>query len=176
MQPARAGVKSDAELPRGREDARARGRQLDATPRPRRLASCEQPRARRCGPMGTRARVPAHRHRPGLRQREERRPGAARERRLARRRFITTKFFPGRRDPVAEVERSLEALGVDDVDLYIVHWPQGGPTWAWPGMEDARERGYARSIGVSNFDTAQLHQLVAAANVAPVVNQVQFGP
>src|SRR6478736_2069590 len=59
--------------------------------------------------------------------------------------FITTKFFPGRRDPVAEVERSLEALGVDDVDLYIVHWPQGGPTWAWPGMERARAAGFARS-------------------------------
>ena len=90
--------------------------------------------------------------------------------------FITTKFYPARRDPVAEVEQSLRRLGVDYVDLYIVHWPQGGPTRAWPGMEGARERGYARSIGVSNFDTAQLHQLVAAANVAPVVNQVQFGP
>jgi 2,5-diketo-D-gluconate reductase A len=90
--------------------------------------------------------------------------------------FITTKFYPARRDPVAEVEQSLRRLGVDYVDLYIVHWPQGGPTRAWPGMERARERGYARSIGVSNFDTTQLHQLVAAASVAPVVNQVQFGP
>jgi 2,5-diketo-D-gluconate reductase A len=67
--------------------------------------------------------------------------------------FITTKFYPARRDPVAEVEQSLRRLGVDYVDLYIVHWPQGGPTRAWPGMERARERGYARSIGVSNFDT-----------------------
>jgi diketogulonate reductase-like aldo/keto reductase len=90
--------------------------------------------------------------------------------------FITTKFYPARRDPVGEVEQSLRRLGVDYVDLYIVHWPQGGPTRAWPGMERARERGYARSIGVSNFDTTQLHQLVAAASVAPVVNQVQFGP
>jgi 2,5-diketo-D-gluconate reductase A len=63
--------------------------------------------------------------------------------------FITTKFYPARRDPVAEVEQSLRRLGVDCVDLYIVHWPQGGPTRAWPGMERARERGYARSIGVS---------------------------
>ena len=52
--------------------------------------------------------------------------------------FITTKFHPARRDPVAEVERSLQRLGVDCVDLYIVHWPEGGPTWAWPGMERAR--------------------------------------
>src|SRR5262245_22411842 len=53
--------------------------------------------------------------------------------------FITTKFFPGRKDPVAEIERSLQRLGVDHVDLYIVHWPEGGATWAWPGLERARE-------------------------------------
>ena len=90
--------------------------------------------------------------------------------------FITTKFNPGRRDPVAEVERSLERLGVERVDLYIVHWPKGAPTWAWPGMERAQELGYARSIGVSNFDVAELHQVLATASVAPVVNQVQFSP
>ena len=90
--------------------------------------------------------------------------------------FITTKFHPARRDPVAEVERSLQRLGLDYVDLYIIHWPQGGPTWAWPGMEQARERGYARSIGISNFDVAALRQLLAAANVPPAVNQVQFNP
>jgi diketogulonate reductase-like aldo/keto reductase len=90
--------------------------------------------------------------------------------------FITTKFYPARRDPVAEVEQSLRRLDLDHVDLYIVHWPQGGPTHAWPGMERARERGYTRSIGVSNFDGAQLQQLLAAASVAPVLNQVQFGP
>src|SRR6058998_1735693 len=61
--------------------------------------------------------------------------------------FITTKFFPGRKDPVAEAQRSLQRLGVDYVDLYIIHWPAGGPTCAWPGMERAREAGYARSIG-----------------------------
>jgi diketogulonate reductase-like aldo/keto reductase len=90
--------------------------------------------------------------------------------------FITTKFNPARRDPVAEVERSLERLGVERVDLYIVHWPRGGPIWAWPGMERARELGYARSIGVSNFDVAELKQVLATASIAPVVNQVQFSP
>src|ERR1700736_6643706 len=69
--------------------------------------------------------------------------------------FITTKFFPGRKDPVAEAEHSLRRLGVEHVDLYIVHWPQGGPTRAWPGMERARELGYTRSIGVSNFNVAE---------------------
>jgi len=90
--------------------------------------------------------------------------------------FLTTKFFPERKDPLAEAERILQRLGVDYVDLYIIHWPQGGPTWAWPGMERAREAGYARSIGVSNFGAAELRQLLAAATVPPVVNQVQFSP
>jgi len=90
--------------------------------------------------------------------------------------FVTTKFYPGRKDPVVEVERSLERLGVDYVDLYIVHWPQAGPTWAWPGMEQTHELGYARSIGVSNFDVLELQQLLATANVPPAVNQVQFSP
>src|SRR3954467_13785433 len=88
--------------------------------------------------------------------------------------FATTKFYPGSDDPVAEAERSLERLGLDHVDLYIVHWPQGGPTWAWPGMEQAKERGLARSIGVSNFGIEQLDEVLAGAASPPVVNQVQF--
>src|SRR3954467_3173273 len=88
---------------------------------------------------------------------------------------VTTKFHPRQKDPAAEAKRSLERLGVDHVDLHIVHWPQGGPTWAWPGMERARELGYARSIGVSNFDADELGQLTTATD-APVVNQVQFSP
>ena len=90
--------------------------------------------------------------------------------------FITTKFYPARRDPVAEIEGSLRRLGVDQVDLYIIHWPQRGPTWAWPGMEASRERGYARSIGVSNFSAQELEQVIAIASTPPAVNQVQFSP
>lgn len=90
--------------------------------------------------------------------------------------FITTKFYPARNDPVAEAERSLQRLGVDQLDLYIVHWPQGGPTWAWPGMEEAQQRGHARSIGVSNFSVSELEQVMAIASSAPLVNQVQFSP
>jgi diketogulonate reductase-like aldo/keto reductase len=90
--------------------------------------------------------------------------------------FITTKFFPARADAEAEAQRSLERLEVDYVDLYIVHWPQGGPTWAWDGMQRAHERGYARSIGVSNFNVAELDELIAVADIRPVVDQVQFSP
>jgi diketogulonate reductase-like aldo/keto reductase len=90
--------------------------------------------------------------------------------------FITTKFAPARRDPEAELERSLERLGVESVDLYIVHWPQGGPTWAWDGMQRSHQRGYTRSIGVSNFSESDLEAVLAVADVPPVVNQVQFSP
>jgi diketogulonate reductase-like aldo/keto reductase len=90
--------------------------------------------------------------------------------------FITTKFHPGRRDPLRESAYSIERLGVDYIDLYLVHWPGGGATWAWPGMQAARERSYARAIGVSNFDADEIDQLTADATVAPVVDQVQFNP
>jgi diketogulonate reductase-like aldo/keto reductase len=90
--------------------------------------------------------------------------------------FVTTKFYPARKNPVTAAERSLKRLGIDQVDLYIIHWPRGGPTWAWPGMEQARERGYARSIGVSNFGVGELDEVIAAGDVAPVVDQVQFSP
>jgi diketogulonate reductase-like aldo/keto reductase len=90
--------------------------------------------------------------------------------------FLTTKFYPGRRDPDAEAENSLRRLGVDQVDLYIIHWPQKGATWAWPGMEQALQRGRARSIGVSNFSVQELEEVLAVAAMPPVVNQVQFSP
>ncbi len=90
--------------------------------------------------------------------------------------FLTTKFYPGHEDPEVEAQRSLERLGVEEIDLYIVHWPQNGPTWAWPGMERARERGYVRSIGVSNFSARQLAEVIEIAGTLPVVNQVQFSP
>jgi diketogulonate reductase-like aldo/keto reductase len=90
--------------------------------------------------------------------------------------FITTKFYPNSKDPVREIEKSLERLGVDQVDLYLVHWPKGGPRAAWPGMERAHELGYARSVGVSNFGEKELDELLAVAKVHPVVNQVQLSP
>jgi diketogulonate reductase-like aldo/keto reductase len=88
--------------------------------------------------------------------------------------FITTKFYPERTDPVTEAEQSLRRLGIDQADLYLVHWPQGGAVWAWPGMERARELGSARSIGVSNFSARELEEVIAAGTIPPAVNQVQF--
>jgi 2,5-diketo-D-gluconate reductase A len=90
--------------------------------------------------------------------------------------YVTTKFFPRGDDPAADLEASLKRLGLDYVDLYIIHWPEGGPLWAWPGMEKALAAGHTRSIGVSNFSAAEIDELLANAEHPPVVNQVQFNP
>jgi diketogulonate reductase-like aldo/keto reductase len=90
--------------------------------------------------------------------------------------FVTTKFYPGKSDPVSALGESLDCLGLDYVDLYLVHWPQGGPLWAWSAMERERDIERALSIGVSNFDSKDLESLMKVARLPPVVNQVQFSP
>ena len=90
--------------------------------------------------------------------------------------FLTTKFDPGRSDPRLEAVGSLRRLGLDYVDLYLVHWPQGGPTWTWPGMEAASAAGLAKAIGVSNFSTAEIEALRQTSLVPPMVNQIQASP
>ena len=72
--------------------------------------------------------------------------------------------------------RACDGWASNQVDLYLVHWPQGDPAWAWPGMERSRERGLARSVGVSNFSASEVAAVVAAGTIPPVVNQVQFSP
>ena len=90
--------------------------------------------------------------------------------------FLTTKFYPGGRDPHAEAAKSLERLGTDYLDLYLIHWPQGGPTWAWPGMEQASEAGLTKGIGISNFSAGEIQQLLKVSQIQPAVNQIQFSP
>ena len=90
--------------------------------------------------------------------------------------FVTTKYLPGSGHPDEQAERSLERLGMERVDLYLVHWPKGGPTRAWKGMERALERGLTRAIGVSNFDLDALSKLIEMADVPPALNQVDFSP
>ena len=90
--------------------------------------------------------------------------------------FVTTKFHPSRPDAELEAERSLERLGLDYVDLYLVHDPRTSPVWAWPKMERALARGLTRSIGVSNFAPDDLDALLAIAEVRPAVNQLQLNP
>jgi diketogulonate reductase-like aldo/keto reductase len=90
--------------------------------------------------------------------------------------FLTTKFYPGGRDPHAEAQKSLERLGTDYLDLYLIHWPQGGPTWAWPGMEQASEAGLTKGIGISNFSAGEIQELLKVSQIQPAVNQIQFSP
>ena len=90
--------------------------------------------------------------------------------------FLTTKFYPGGKDARVEAEKSLERLGMEYVDLYLIHWPQGGPTWAWPGMEAAVEAGLTKGIGISNFGADEIQELSKVANIQPAVNQIQFSP
>jgi len=90
--------------------------------------------------------------------------------------FVTTKFYPEREDAEEEAKRSVDRLGLEQVDLYIIHWPKDGPTWAWDGMQRARQNGFARSIGVSNFSAGELDELAGISDGPPAVNQVQFSP
>ncbi|TCC42897.1 aldo/keto reductase [Kribbella capetownensis] len=90
--------------------------------------------------------------------------------------FLTTKFYPGNKDPRAEAEKSLERLGTDYLDLYLIHWPQSGPTWAWPGMEASVEAGLTKGIGISNFSAAEIQELLKTSQIQPAVNQIQFSP
>ena len=90
--------------------------------------------------------------------------------------FVTTKFYPEREDPEEEAKRSADRLGLDHVDLYIIHWPKGGATWAWDGMQRARQNGFARSIGVSNFSATELEELAGISDGPPAVNQIQLSP
>jgi diketogulonate reductase-like aldo/keto reductase len=92
--------------------------------------------------------------------------------------FVTTKLPPDRADAAsATLDASLAALGVESVDLWLVHWPTGGDDVAlWREFVAARDAGRARDIGVSNFSLAQLDELTDATGVTPAVNQVRWAP
>jgi diketogulonate reductase-like aldo/keto reductase len=93
--------------------------------------------------------------------------------------FITTKC-PG--DHVGRgleaLRRSLELLGTDHVDLWLIHWPaEGGANVdLWRELVEAREAGLAREIGVSNFDATMLDAVTDATHVPPAVNQIEWSP
>jgi 2,5-diketo-D-gluconate reductase A len=96
--------------------------------------------------------------------------------------FVTTKL-PGRHHGFAEAKaslaESLDNLGLDYVDLYLIHWPlprQDRYLDSWKAMIELREAGLARSIGVSNFTAARLAHLVEETGVVPAVNQVELHP
>ena len=76
------------------------------------------------------------------------------------------------------IEESLTKLGVDHVDLWLVHWPpnkQASPE-VWAEVIKAQQDGLATNIGVSNYSLAQIDELIAATGVAPAVNQIRWSP
>src|SRR5260370_9225492 len=81
--------------------------------------------------------------------------------------FITTKFWPGAHDPVAEAEGSLSRLCGAYVDLYLIRWPQGGPTWAWRGIGRARPLGSTPSSGGSDFHRPAMDDVTPRAPIRP---------
>jgi 2,5-diketo-D-gluconate reductase A len=93
--------------------------------------------------------------------------------------FVTTKLPPsaaGRERRT--LDDSLRALGMDHVDLWLVHWPPPGRALVstWRELLAARDQGLARAVGVSNYSTAQLDELLAATGAAPQVNQIPWAP
>ncbi|WP_244928170.1 aldo/keto reductase [Nocardioides sp. W7] len=96
--------------------------------------------------------------------------------------FVTSKL-PGRDhgydDAIASVHGSLERLGLDHLDLHLIHWPNPSVdryAEAWRALVDLREQGVVRSIGVSNFTEAHLERIIAETGVTPVVNQIELHP
>lgn len=96
--------------------------------------------------------------------------------------FVTTKLFNDRQGAdraSAAFDESLAALGLDYVDLYLIHWP--APRFdlyveTWQVLEGIQRAGGARSIGVSNFLTHHLERLLARAEIVPAVNQIELHP
>jgi len=91
--------------------------------------------------------------------------------------YITTKFGGG--DLRTEFEASLRKLGLEYVDLYLIHHPnlvRGNLKATWRAMERIKEEGLSKSIGVSNFTISDLEELLAFAKIKPSVNQVMFHP
>ncbi|NYI79721.1 aldo/keto reductase [Nocardioides panzhihuensis] len=98
--------------------------------------------------------------------------------------YVTTKLNNSQHDPAkakASLERSLMLLGLDHVDLFLIHWPlptQYDGTYAktWEALVGLREAGLTTSIGVSNFQPDHLDKIVAETGVAPAVNQIEVHP
>jgi diketogulonate reductase-like aldo/keto reductase len=93
--------------------------------------------------------------------------------------FVTTKLQPGNAARArATLAESLRALGTDYVDLWLIHWPPRGPASVplWREFLALRDAGQCRSVGVSNYDIAQIDELIAATGQRPAVNQIPWSP
>ncbi len=96
--------------------------------------------------------------------------------------FITTKLYNDDQGTVsvhAAIETSLAKLGLDTIDLYLIHWPAPARDLyveSWKALEQIRDRGQATSIGVSNFLVPHLERILAETDTVPAVNQIELHP
>ncbi|MGI5125891.1 aldo/keto reductase [Pseudonocardia sp. CA-107938] len=96
--------------------------------------------------------------------------------------FVTTKLDNsrhGRDEARRALDESLERLGFDHVDLFLIHWPRPAAdkyVETWQGFEQILADGKARAIGVSNFQPAHLQRLAAETDTVPAVNQIELHP
>jgi 2,5-diketo-D-gluconate reductase A len=96
--------------------------------------------------------------------------------------FVTTKLWndqQGRDSALAAFERSLGLLGLDHVDLYLIHWPvpsQDRYVETWKAFEEIAASGRAKAIGVSNFQPAHLQRLFDETDTVPALNQIELHP
>jgi 2,5-diketo-D-gluconate reductase A len=93
--------------------------------------------------------------------------------------FITTKLpQEGAGSERETIEASLAALGVDQVDLWLIHWPPGGRARpdVWERFVEIAEAGLTRAIGVSNYDLGQIDEITEATGVAPALDQIPWSP
>lgn len=96
--------------------------------------------------------------------------------------YVTTKLWNNRQvgdEPDKAIAESLGKLGLDHVDLYLVHWPtpeRGAFVHAWQRLVAFRDQGLARSVGVSNFLIPHLEAIGRESDVRPAVNQIELHP
>lgn len=93
--------------------------------------------------------------------------------------FITTKCPPGNAGREAQtLDASRKALGVDFIDLWLIHWPPNGEAkpGMWKAFIGALEEGKTRAIGVSNYSIAQIDELISATGRGPALNQIPWNP
>lgn len=108
---------------------------------------------------------------------------AIRESGVPREDIIVTSKLPGRHhahdEALLTIEESVCRMGLDYIDLYLIHWPnpsQGQFVEAWEALVEARERGLVKHIGVSNFLPGHIDLLIRDTGVTPAVNQVELHP
>jgi 2,5-diketo-D-gluconate reductase A len=94
--------------------------------------------------------------------------------------FVTTKLRNDEQDRAAKAfDESLVRLGLDHVDLYLIHWPvpqRGRYVEVWRALIRVKEEGRARSIGVSNFNADHLERIIGETGIVPALNQIELHP